>query len=226
MKYFHGKHIPLVIMAIFIILIGVPYTILLFFWQWLVRAPRWKVFKWTSNPKLNAFITTYHTPYNSKYRYWTGLLLIVRVVLYITAAVTVSDNPQTSLLIASVLVGGLFLLKGNQLYRKSPVDIIERVIYFNFLALAAFSQYDFKTDIVKQTAIAYSSTIITFILLVGVVIFHVTLLANKKTSEEVNEYPLASGPASSQATYSILEFPVRDETAQDVTDSQMVNTSI
>ena len=89
----------------------------------------------------------------------------------------------------------------------------------------------------KQTAIAYTSTIVTFILLCGVVIFHVTLLTiKKKTSEEVTEYPLASvqpEPASSQGTvtYSVLEIPKSqcpppepgsDETVQDVTD----NTSL
>ena len=231
-KYFHGKHIVLVSMAIFIVLVGVPYTALLFFWQWLVRAPRWKVFKWTRNPKLNAFITAYHTPYNAKYRYWTGLLLIVRVILYITAAVTVSDNPQTSLLITIILIGGLIFLKGIigvQVHRKSFVDIVDTLMYFNLLTLAAFSQYDFKTDVRKQTAIAYTSTIITFILLVGVVIYHVTLLNIKKTtSEEVNEYPLASvQSANSQprVTYSILEIPKpqcpepsSNETVQDNTN--------
>ena len=79
-KYFQGKHAALVIVALLIILVGVPYTILLLLWQWIVRAPRWK---WTRNTKLNAFIAVYHVPYNSKYRYWTGLLLLVRVVLYI-----------------------------------------------------------------------------------------------------------------------------------------------
>ena len=92
--YFKGKHIPLALVALLIIIIGLPYTILLFLWQWIVRAPRWMIFKWTRNTKLNAFIASHHVPHNSKYRYWTGLLLLVRVVLYATASVTVSANPQ------------------------------------------------------------------------------------------------------------------------------------
>ena len=59
-KYFQGKHIPLVLVSMLIIPIGLPYTILLFLWQWIVCAPRWKVFKWTRSTKLNAFIATYH----------------------------------------------------------------------------------------------------------------------------------------------------------------------
>ena len=193
-KYFQGKHIFLAFVALLIILIGVPYTILLFLWQWLVRTSKWRVFKWTRNTKLNTFISVHHVPYNSKYRYWTGLLLLVRVVLYITASVTVSDKPQVSLLVTIILIGGLFLLKeiiGIRMYKKSIANIVETIMYFNLLAFATFSLYDFKTDISKQTAVAYTSTIITFILLVGVIIYHMSLLIRKdKLPEEVNEYPL------------------------------------
>lgn len=90
MKYFHGKHAVLAIVALLImVLIDIPYTLLLFLWQWLLRAPRWKVFKWTRNTKLDAFISTYHESYNRKYHYWPGLLLLVRVVIYITAATVI-----------------------------------------------------------------------------------------------------------------------------------------
>ena len=148
-KYFQGKHIPLVFVSLLIILIGLPYTFLLFLWQWIVRAPRRKVFKWTRNTKLNAFIATYHVPHNSKYRYWTGLLLLVRVVLYVTASVTVSANPQTFPLIAIILTGGLTLFKGVfglRVYKSSLVDILDTVLYFILFALAVFTLYDFKAD--------------------------------------------------------------------------------
>ena len=212
--YFRRKHIALVLVALLIILVGVPYTILLFLWQWLVRAPEWKVFKWTRNTKLNAFISVHHAPYNNKYRYWTGLLLLVRVVLYITASVTVSAGPQTSLLITNILVGSLFLIKeitGVRVYKKSFLSIIETGLYFNLLALSAFSWYRFKIDTKKQTAAAYTSTIITFILLVGVIVYYVYLLVKKdhpQLGEEVDEYPLAPvQPGKDEVTFSVIEIP-------------------
>ena len=110
--YLQGKHIALFVTACFIILIGVPYTLLLFFWQWLIQTPNRFFFTWTKNTRLNTIITTYHAPYNYKHRYWTGLLLLVRVVLYISAAVTVSDDPRIQFLITIILVGGLIFLKG------------------------------------------------------------------------------------------------------------------
>ena len=79
-KYLSGKHIPLLIAAIFILLIGLVYAALLFLWQWLLYLPGWRIFKRSRNPKIKTFIETYHTPYTPKHRYWTGLLLIVCII--------------------------------------------------------------------------------------------------------------------------------------------------
>ena len=214
--YFQGKHVALVLVALLIILVGVPYTILLLLWQWLVRAPKWKVFNWTRNTKLNAFVSVHHVPYNGKYRYWTGLLLLVRVVLYVTAAVTISGDPQTSLLLTSILVGSLSLIKevtGARVYKNSSLNILETMLYLNLVALSAFSWYRFKNDIMKQTAVAYISTIITFILLVGVIICHAYWLAmvikDRSRREEVNEYLLVPvQPATEvEVTHTVIEIP-------------------
>ena len=213
--YFQGKHIPLALVALLIIIIGLPYTILLFLWQWIVRAPRWKVFKWTRDTKLNAFIASHHVPHNSKYRYWTGLLLLVRVVLYITASVTVSAKPQTFPLITNTLIGCLIVFKcilGVRVYKKTFVDLVDTALYLNLLVFSAFSQYDFKVDITKQTAVAYISTIITFILFIGAIIYHVILLVKKeRPADDLNEYPLAPvKPANAEVTHSVVEPPKRD----------------
>ena len=214
--YFKGKHIPLALVAMLIIIIGLPYTILLFLWQWIVRAPRWMIFKWTRSTKLNAFIASHHVPHNSKYRYWTGFLLLVRVVLYITASVTVSAKPQTFPLITNTLIGGLIVFKcirGVRVYKKSLVDLVDTALFFNLLVYSAFSQYDFKVDITKQTAVAHISTIITFILFIRAIFYNVTLLVKKeRPADDLNEYPLAPvKPAKAEVTHSIVEPPKRDD---------------
>ena len=214
--YFKGKHIPLALVALLIIIIGLPYTILLFMWQWIVCAPRWKVFKWTTNTKLNAFIGSHHVPHNSKYRYWTGLLLLMRVVLYTTASVTVSAKPQTFPLTTIILIGGLIVskrIRGLRVYKKSFVDLVDTVLYFNLLVFSAFSLYDFKTDNTKQTAVAHISTIITFILFIGAIFYHVTLQVKKeRPADDFNEYPLAPvKPANAEVTHSVIEPPKRDD---------------
>ena len=96
-KYLSGKHIPLFFVAVFVLLVGLVYTALLFSWQWLLYLPRWRIFKWSRNPKIQTFIESYHMSYTPKHRYWTGLLLIVRVVLYLITATNVSNDPQIAL---------------------------------------------------------------------------------------------------------------------------------
>ena len=79
----------------------------------------------------------------------------------------------------SAIIGGLLFLNGItgfRAYKKSILDVLETGLYLNLQAFGLFSLYDFKTDITKQTAVAYISTIIAFILLVGVIIHHVYLL--------------------------------------------------
>jgi hypothetical protein len=134
--------------------------------------------------------------------------------IIVSIATSYSNKPQSSLLVTLILVGSLFFLNGItgfRAYKNSIVDVLETGLYFNLLAFAAFSQYDFKTDVTKQTAVAYTSTIITFILLVGVIIYHVYLLVRKdqpRRGEELNEYPLAPvQPAKDEVTHSVVEIP-------------------
>ena len=78
-EYLSGKHIALLIVAILILIVGSAYTCLLFFWQWLLHHQSKTVFKWVKYQRLCHFIEPYHAPYEFKHRYWTGLLLFVRV---------------------------------------------------------------------------------------------------------------------------------------------------
>ena len=214
-KFFQGKHKPLAIVALFVIIIGLPYTIFLFLWQWLVRAPSWKIFKWTRSTRLNNFIATYHAPHNSKHRYWTGLLLLFRVVLYFTASVTASSSPQTLPLMTIMFVVGLFLLKGVvgvRVYKSLLVDNMDTVLLCNILTLAAFSLYEFKKDIMKQTAVAYTSVLITFILLVGVIVYHVALLIRKdRPAENLNKCHPRPAESEVPVTHSLIELPKHDQ---------------
>ena len=210
-KYCQQKHLALYIVALIILTIVVPYTSILFLWQWLVCAPKWKIFKWTRNARFNAFISVHHVPYNSKHRYWTGLQLLVRVILYATASQTMSEDPEASLLATIILVGGLLALKiaGKTMYKSLLVDVVDTVLNFNLLALSVFSLYHFKTDYTKQTAIVHISTIITFILLVGAIIYHVFLLVrkDKRPQEEDGVVLTPVQPANAEITHSVIEIP-------------------
>ena len=176
-KYLTGKHVALFAAAIILLLVGLVYSILLFSWQWLLRLPRWKIFKWVRNQKLHGFLETYHVPYTPKHRYWTGLLLLARAILYLIAAVNVSNDPLLALMSIIFVVTGILFVKcvlcGGLVYRKRIVDVIETVFYFNILAFAILTWYRTNNKVNNDLAIAYTSVIVTFILLLLIILYHV-----------------------------------------------------
>ena len=177
-KYFSGIHIPLFIAAVLILIIGIAYTVLLFSWQWLLWLPKWKIFGWIRNQRLHTFIGTYSIPYTPKHRYWTGLLLLARAILYLIAAANVSNDPHLRLTSIIFIVGGIIFLKslaGYRLYKDSFIDIVEMIFYFNILTFATLTWYTVNQETtVHNSAIAYVSVIITLLLLVLVIIHHLS----------------------------------------------------
>ena len=175
-KYLSIKHIPLFIAAVLILLVGLVYTALLFSWQWILYLPRWRIFKWTRNPRIQTFIETYNKPYTPKHRYWTGLLLIVRVVLYLVAATNVSNDPTIALTAINFTVCCIFALSkllGSRLYWKWPVDVLETFFFLNTLSFVIFTSYSLDSPASKREAAAYTSVIITFIALLLIILYHV-----------------------------------------------------
>ena len=173
--YLKGKHIVLFVIAVLILIVGIVYTAILLSWQWLLRLQNIKVFKWMSYQKLCHFIEPYHAPYAFKYRYWTGLLLLIRVVLYMVSAINVEGDPRVTLVANLFVIGSLLLMKGvfeKWIYKKWPIDILETIMYFNILAFSAFTWYTLDSG-KSQAAVAYTSIMITFFLLLSVISFHV-----------------------------------------------------
>ena len=140
--YLSGKHIPLFIVAILILLSGVAYTTVLFSWQWLLRLQ----YQWTQYHKLQLFLEAYHAPYTFRHRYWTGLLLPMRVVVYIISAVNVTRDqginlPAVIIAMVSLLLVQLLLRKADYIYRKWLVEILEVISYINISAFCLIKLY-------------------------------------------------------------------------------------
>ena len=175
-KYLSGKHIALFIAALIIVIAGVAYTFLLFFWQWLLIYQDKFVFKWANDLRLNHFLDPYHAPYIYEHRYWTGLLLLVRAVLYIIAAVNVSNDPGTNLLALGCTLFGILVLKGylkkNKIYKKWSVELLEIICYVNlaFICLMSFYLLEAKAS---QRVVAYISGSITLALFIIIMFYHI-----------------------------------------------------
>ena len=173
--YLQGKHIALFIIAVLILIVALLYTFLLFSWQWLLRHKHRKLFKWMRYQKLCHFIEPYHAPYTVRHRYWTGLLLFVRVFLYIISAINISGDPRVSLVTIISVVTTLQLIKGTfakNLYKAIAVDIVETIMFFNLVIFSTATLYTFDTT-ENQIAIAYTSVLITVVVFLAILTFHI-----------------------------------------------------
>ena len=139
--YLSGKHIPLFIVAILILLAGVVYTAVLISWQWLLHYQNKVIFRWVRNQRLHLFLEPYHAPYTFKHRYWTGLLLLVRVVLYlhtVSVSTVVHEPARWNLLVITIVMICLLLPKlllGIRIYKKLSIDVLETLSYLYYLIL-------------------------------------------------------------------------------------------
>ena len=178
--YLRGKHVPLFIVAIFILLLGFSYTFLLLLWQWLVQLPDRAIFQWIRNTKLCCFIDAYHAPFTVRNRYWTGLLLLARVILYLTTAINISGKPSVNLLAVTLVIGFILLLQGYSgigTYKKWMLNIFEFTSYFNILAFTVAKFYVLLTE-GSHTAIAYISITVEIVLFLCIIIYHTTVEIN------------------------------------------------
>ena len=176
-RYLRGKHIPLFLVALLIVLLTVIYITLLTFWQWAVYCPNLRILKWTKYQKLNLFIQAYHAPYYPRHRYWTGLLLLVRVLLILISVYTEASSNDSSVPLLSIvfILGILFLLKmtcARKLYKKWPVDILELVLLFNLFVFTIFTWYALN-NLKMRRVLAYLSTTVTLIILLAVIAYHI-----------------------------------------------------
>ena len=179
--YLTGKHIPLFMAALTILALGITYTLLLFTWQWLLKLPTRTIFQWIRNTRLNSFMDAYLAPHTSRHRYWTGLLLFVRVLLYLVSALNLSNNPRVILLAVSITISCLFLLKAVlmiKIYRQLSVELLEVSSYFNLLLLSLASFY-LLGDQQSQTVVAYTSIGTALVLFSGIILYHILCTASK-----------------------------------------------
>ena len=162
-------------LTILLLFLCVMYTTLMLSWQWLLRYQDKAIFRWVRYQKLRHFLEPYLAPYCAKYRYWTGLMLLARVFLYLISFVNFSLNPRVDLMAIIFVAGGLIFFKGviaNRVYKSWPLDVVETAIYFNLVAFSALTWYnlDFGGN---QVAVAYTSVMIIFVFILGVIVFHV-----------------------------------------------------
>ena len=171
--YLHGKHIPLFLVAVLVFLfLFLPYTLLLLFGQWLQAISHLRLFSWVN--KLKPFLDAYHAPYKAKHRYWPGLLLVLRFVLFLVFAFNFQEDFSINLL--AILVGTellhLWAWISGGIYRNWWLDALEGSFALNLIILAA-ATYHVTLSEGNQFAVWYTSVSITLVTFISILACHI-----------------------------------------------------
>ena len=151
--YLKGKHIPLFIATLLLLLISLPYTVILIFIQLLQKFSSHRVLFWVK--KLKPLFDAYTGPYKDRHRYWTGLLLLVRIVLFLIFSLTTPGSADVNLLAITVTVFSLFMhsVVVGTVYKTWSLNVIE---YSYFLNLGILSTATLYTTVTERGQIGYS----------------------------------------------------------------------
>ena len=188
-EYFSGKHTSLFIVALLsLILLFLPFTLLLFLGQWLQMLQaktEWRILSWINKPTFRAFLDAYHAPYASSHRYWTGLLLFVRCILFIIFA-TIGNASGNLFAISSAVTGLITLaLAAAGIYRKHYFGILEASFFLNLVLLATATNH-VQAAGGNQAAVTLISLSVAFTTFAGIVIYHIFLqIRGTKVEERV-----------------------------------------
>ena len=175
-KYFTGKHIPLFLFASFFSLLLLPFSMCLLFIQCLQKGSHLKLLSWVNYFK--PLFDAYTGPFTSSARFWTGLLLLLRGILFVVSASDTSGDP--GVILCSIVLVVLMLLTiawilPSSLYRHKCLSILECSSLLNLGVLTALLLITAKGNLISLilTHVSMSIALCTFI---GIIVYHISSL--------------------------------------------------
>ena len=137
--FFRGIHIALLLMAVAILLLFiVPFTILVLLAPCLQANSNYRILRLV-NIKLKPLLDAYQGPYKDSFRYWTGLMLLVRTALFMVFAGNVLGKPEIDsfAVIVSIFSLVIFYWNSGRVYKKALWHITESFYLLNLVILTA-----------------------------------------------------------------------------------------
>ena len=165
LPYFAKSHLILMaFVLIFLVTLGLPYILLLLFSRY-IEGPlsSKKHFRWLF--KMKPFFDAYNGPFKDRCRFWTGLLLLARLVIALVIAYT-NNRATQGAIITTVAILVILTLCFKGVYRHHYLNILECYFFINLIVLTAFLGNG-KSEV--ASIISISLVMITFM---GIIMYH------------------------------------------------------
>ena len=170
--YFRGCHIPLLLFSLAVlILLIIPYTF------YLLTIPLFEgpLSKYICCQKLSTymkpFFDAYGGPYKDKCRFWTGFLLLVRLVLALVVSVDTEATLSLYVLTSILVVINFMYLPLRGVYQQRPLACLELFFILNLILMASTNEQTFNEK--KGEALTKVLISLAFVVFCGILIYHV-----------------------------------------------------
>ena len=184
-KYLSGKHIVLFATAIIFGVLTLLYTLFLLFIRPIQKNSHRKFLKWAN--KLMPLIDAYSCPHiiPEHKQFWNGLLLLLRLLLFIVVAGFEYSSPQFILCVISSSCLILFMLTWSLggIYKKWQLNLLSSSMLLNLGLLSSITlyllsknpqikHYNSKKAIKEQVFCSYLSILIVVISFIAITLLH------------------------------------------------------
>ena len=138
--YLRGKHIPLFVVAFMFGLVTLPYAVALFLVQWLQKYSHRRVGSWVV--RMKPLFDAYTGPYKTNTQFWTGSLLLIRVVTFLVFTFPHADpNVKLSVILATCIVVQMIAWSFHGLFQSIYTDVMNSIFLLNLGLLSAVTNY-------------------------------------------------------------------------------------
>ena len=210
--YLGGKHAVLFTVSLLFLITGIVYTGLVFSSQWLQHYSG-EYCKSTRDPvvRLKPLIDAYTGPFKDKYRFWTGLCLMVRLMLTVVFSFTTTLQSKLNNYIIQVTVGAMivFIAISGRVYKDKCLTVLEIFSYVNIICLCVITVLFTDGDSHVGSVIVSVSVSIEILLFAIIVTVHCSLAFKKvfpncklcceTRAPSEDELPLIAGDTGSPA---------------------------
>ena len=162
-QYLQGKHIPLAIVAITMLVIISLYVLALLFIQCLQRRSNWCVLRWVN--KLRPFFDAHAGPCRDHYRFWPGFLLFCLLALFsLRGFAHISDHSQLYIALGfCVFTFVLACISPHGVYKKWPLNLLEFSFFLNLGFVTALIPLKLTAGL---ASISVGIAAVTFVLII------------------------------------------------------------
>lgn len=189
-QFLKGKHIFLALMSLVaLVFFLIPFTLII-----LCEYPlQSKCGTYMLRYKLTPLIDAYQGPYKTKFRWWTGAMLLLRSSLLLASGINIFGDPSLNLeLILSLCVVMLGIMwNAGTIYKDRNINMLESFFIVNLGLLSGWTVYNrfaLPKHLLYQMVISYFLVGTCFALFLAIIVSQVYLCIKNKVIAKFKQH--------------------------------------